>query len=85
MTTSDKYGNKVKICFGKALKKLREERGISQEELAYESGYHRTYISQLERGQKSPSIQTIFQLARALDINPSDLIQAVEDLLGKKL
>ncbi|MEW6586935.1 MAG: helix-turn-helix transcriptional regulator [Nitrospirota bacterium] len=74
----------MKIYFGKALKKLREDRGISQEELAYESGYHRTYISQLERGQKSPSMQTIFQLASALNVKPSEIVHAVEDLLSKK-
>lgn len=76
-------GEKVKLSFGKTLKRLREERGLSQEELGYESGYHRTYISQLERGQKSPSIQTIFQLARALNLKPHALVQSVEEQLPK--
>lgn len=46
--------------FGEELRKLREEKGLSQEKLGFESGYHRTYISQLERGQKSPSLKTLF-------------------------
>ena len=79
----EKDDEKLKIYFGEALRRLREERGLSQEELGYESGYHRTYISQLERGQKSPSIQTIFQLARALNLKPRELVKAVEDKINK--
>ena len=56
----------VAKSFGQALRQLRLERGMSQEELGFASGYHRTYISLLERGKKSPSLQTIFQLAKAL-------------------
>jgi transcriptional regulator with XRE-family HTH domain len=65
-------------AFGQVLKEIRRERGISQEELGFESGFHRTYISLLERGQKSPSLNTVFQLAMALQISPSDMIQRVE-------
>jgi len=68
----------VETTFGQVLQKLRKERSLSQESLGYESGYHRTYISLLERGQKSPSIKTLFQLAKALDIKPSSLIELVE-------
>ena len=46
--------------------------------LGFESGYHRTYISLLERGQKSPSLQTIFNLSKALKIEPAELIKLVE-------
>ncbi len=54
------------------------ERGLSQEELGFESDYHRTYISQLERGQKNPSLKAIFRLARVLGIRPSEMIQKIE-------
>ena len=64
--------------FGKVLKQLRQKRGLSQEELAFESGYHRTYISLLERGKKSPSLQTIFQLAKALNMEPSEIVERVQ-------
>ncbi len=65
-------------AFGAVLREARKERGLSQEGLGFESGYHRTYVSLLERGLKSPSLQTIFELARALDIRPSELLARVE-------
>ena len=65
-------------AFGAVLREVRKERGLSQEDLGFESGYHRTYVSLLERGLKSPSLQTIFELARALDIQPSKLLARVE-------
>ncbi len=64
--------------FGRVLQKLRTERGLSQEELGFESDYHRTYISQLERGQKNPSLKAIFRLARVLGIRPSEMIRRIE-------
>ena len=46
-------------AFGAVLRDVRKERGLSQEDLGFESGYHRTYVSLLERGLKSPSLQTL--------------------------
>jgi transcriptional regulator with XRE-family HTH domain len=65
-------------AFGKALKKIRHEHSLSQEALGFESGYHRTYISLLERGEKSPSLNTIFQLAKALKVLPSEILRLTE-------
>lgn len=71
----------IEEAFGLTLQGLRKARKISQEELGFESGYHRTYISQLERGHKSPSLKTIFQLAAALKASPSDIVLCVERAL----
>jgi len=65
-------------AFGKVLKKIRYEHSLSQEALGFESGYHRTYISLLERGEKSPSLNTIFQLAKALKVLPSEILRLTE-------
>ena len=65
-------------AFGKTLKRLREKEGLSQEELAFQAELHRTYISQIERGIKSPSLRTIQQLATALGIRASALIRRAE-------
>lgn len=68
----------IEELFGDVLKQLRNEKGISQEELGFESGYHRTYISMLERGKKSPSLKTLFQLANALNVEPSDIMERLQ-------
>jgi len=65
--------------FGRMLQELRTERGLSQEKLGFESNYHRTYISQLERGQKNPSLKAIFRLAEALGVKPSQMVRHVEE------
>jgi len=70
----------VDELFGQVLRQFRRERGLSQEDLAFESGYHRTYISLLERGKKSPSLKTIFQLAIALNIQPSEIIDRIQKM-----
>jgi transcriptional regulator with XRE-family HTH domain len=69
--------------FGKVLREVRKGRGLSQEELAFESGYHPTYIGQLERGIKSPSLRTIMSLSVALNTPGSELLRRLEFLLPK--
>ena len=64
--------------FGQALREFRKERGLTQEELAFQSGYHPTYIGQLERGRKSPSLRAIICLATVLKTCASELIRRVE-------
>ena len=75
--TQDIEGNSLEKAFGSVLRRLRQGRGLSQEALGFESGYHRTYISLLERGRKSPSLQTLFNLSGALKIDPAELIRQV--------
>lgn len=75
----------IEKLFGNVLKKLRNDKGLSQEELGFESGYHRTYISLLERGKKSPSLKTIFHLAKALEIEPSDIMERLQELAPQSL
>lgn len=51
--------------------------GISQEELAFRAGVHRTFIAKLEVASTQPSLSTTFQLAEALAVSPEDLVKAV--------
>ena len=53
---------------------IRRQRGWSQEDLAFESGLHRTYISGIERGARNPTILVLEQLASALGVRPSILL-----------
>ena len=67
-------------AFGRVLRELRTERGLSQEALSLACGRHRTYVSLLERGHNSPSLTTVWMLAGALDVAPSELVRRVERL-----
>ncbi len=78
MIENNDQGNILGKAFGIILSHLRRSVGLSQEQLGFESGYHRTYISLLERGKKSPSLQTIFDLSKALNIDPTEFIKHVE-------
>jgi transcriptional regulator with XRE-family HTH domain len=80
--TRTRYVSMVNSAFGRALRDLRLGKGLSQERLAEQSGLHRTYISQLERGLKSPSLETIFAICKALSTSMSHLIRSVEALLN---
>ena len=70
-------------AFGVVLRRVRLKRGLSQQGLADKSGYHRTYIGLLERGQKSPSLRTIFNIASTLQIKPSQIVEGIERVVGR--
>ena len=65
----------LKIGFGVAIRQERCVLGISQGELARRSGLHRTYVSDLERGARNPSIENIEKLALALEITVARLFE----------
>jgi len=63
----------VKSRFGSRLRKLRDERGYSQEKLAERAGLHRNYVGGVERGERNVALENIVKLAKALSVKPSDL------------
>ena len=65
-------------AFGQVMRELRRKRGISQERLGQEAGFHRTYVSLLERGIKSPSLNALFELASVLDTTVTELVRQAE-------
>lgn len=70
-------------AFGEALREIRTRRKMSQEELAFDSGFDRTYISMVERGVRSPTIRSLVKLAEVLDVKPSEIVSHMELLLKK--
>jgi transcriptional regulator with XRE-family HTH domain len=70
-------------AFGEALREIRKEKAVSQEQLAHESGLDRTYVSLVERGAQSPTIRTVVKLANVLGVKPSEIICRMETLLPK--
>lgn len=71
----------VELALGREIKKVREALHKSQEDLAFEAGIHRTYVSMIERGKKSPTLAVIVRLANALNVKPSELLQRMENEL----
>lgn len=69
------------VAFGRVLRKIRNDSKLSQDDLGAKSGYHRTYIGQLERGEKSPSLRTLFNIAASLGVAPSRIVKGVERVL----
>jgi transcriptional regulator with XRE-family HTH domain len=60
---------------GLNVKRIRRELDCSQEELAFRSGLHRTYISGIERGARNPTVLVLKRLADALGVPPAKLLQ----------
>jgi transcriptional regulator with XRE-family HTH domain len=69
----------LKILLGIAIKTQRASLGISQEELAHRANLHRTYVSDLERGARNPSLDSIEKLARALELSVSKLFERASE------
>lgn len=72
------------VAFGQVLRGLRKARGYSQESLAFASGRDRTYISLLELGQRSPTLDTMISLCQALAITLPQLAAAVQEHLDNQ-
>jgi transcriptional regulator with XRE-family HTH domain len=68
-------------AFGQVLRELRIAKKLTQEELADLSNFDRTFIGFLERGERGPSLETVFSLAKALGIPANRLIAKVDALL----
>jgi transcriptional regulator with XRE-family HTH domain len=67
------------LRFAELLRSHREKAGLSQEELADRAGLHRTFISQVERGLKSPSLNSLVSLAAALGLKLSKFLNGMDD------
>jgi transcriptional regulator with XRE-family HTH domain len=65
--------NTIEKRFGDSVRKLREIKGLSQEELAFRAGIHRTYLGGIERGERNPCLKNIAAIAKALGVTLSDL------------
>lgn len=71
----------IKKAFAEVLKQKRKQIKISQEELALNSNMDRTFLSEIERGLKQPTITTLQKIAIALNMKPSELLKEVEDFI----
>lgn len=65
----------MRALVGENFARIRRERGLTQEEVEARSGFSQQYLSGLERGQRNPTVITLFELAKVLDVEPGDLIR----------
>lgn len=70
-----KMTNQLVKIFGKNLKKVRNEKGLSQEELAFIVNLDRTYIGRIERGERNISLSTAEKIANALNVSIDKLLR----------
>ncbi len=70
MMSKGEFSKKI----GQNIRKIREEKGISQENLAFEAGLYRTYVGHLENNRYSPTAYILYRIASALKVNISELL-----------
>ena len=69
------------VLVGEVLRRLREEKGKTQEVLSGLAGLDRTHYSKIERGLRSPTLDTLWKVAHALDLKPHELVEEIEKAL----
>lgn len=70
---------KVTAELGQRIRKYRKERKLTQEELSNKCKLHPTYIGQIERGEKNPSVESVYKICQALDIEITTLFEHLAD------
>ena len=85
MSANSSERHRVALAFGAVLKIAREHRGLSQEELGEGADLDRTYPSLLERGLRTPTLTVLIEIARALHVEPMQLVSdTIERLRGNE-
>jgi transcriptional regulator with XRE-family HTH domain len=64
------------VLLGRNIRTCREARGLTQEQLALDAGMKRSYVSELERGLRNPTVRAVGRLANVLKIDPSRLLRS---------
>jgi transcriptional regulator with XRE-family HTH domain len=71
------------LAFGQVIQRLREDRGWSQEQLAEHSDRSRNLIGRFEQGRSQPTLESLWDVAQALEAKPSELIRLAEEQLAR--
>jgi transcriptional regulator with XRE-family HTH domain len=64
---------------GRNVKRIRQEKGLTQEQLAELSGFSQQYISGLEQGRRNPTVVSLYELATALGVSHMELVRAIDE------
>jgi transcriptional regulator with XRE-family HTH domain len=65
----------MRVLVGQNVRRIRQKKGLTQEQFAVKSGFSQQYLSTLERGRRNPSIVTLYELATALDVSHIELVR----------
>lgn len=71
------------VTIGQTIRRLRKEKHLSQEVFSGLAALDRTHYSKIERGLRVPNLETLFKMAQALDMKPSELLKEIENDLMK--
>ena len=70
------------LLVGQVISKVRQEKGVTQEILSGLAGIGRTHLSAIERGERKPTLETLWRIALALNMRPSELVCRIEKMTG---
>lgn len=70
--------SKLNKAAGQVFARLRKARKLTQEDMGLECGIHPSYVSKMERGEKSPTLRMIFSISRVLEKTPSEIVNLIE-------
>lgn len=77
--TRSRYKSPQAVAFGLALHRLRTQRGWTLTKLARRCGMNATYLGRLEKGVNTPSLESLFELAEILGVQPSEIVREMDD------
>jgi len=72
------HRDRTLVSFGRNVAKIRNDRGFSQDKLAEKADLDRTFVSGIERGIRNPGIKTVLRIARALNVDVSELFKGIK-------
>lgn len=67
-----------RAVFASNVARIRERRGLTQEQLGWAAGLHQTAIARIEKGERKPTLDTIFKLAAGLEVPPAELFAGID-------
>lgn len=73
------------IIVGRVISQFRQNKGLSQEVLSGLADIGRTHLSAIERGERKPTLETLYRISNALDVKMSDIVREIENQLSCKV
>ena len=82
MPDKDKENMLPEEAIGLAVRDIRRNKSLSQEQLGFAANLHRTFVSDVERGARNPTVRTLWKIAEALGVRPQHIVEVAERHYG---